>query len=217
MVFANDHVALTRAFIRVSRQLGIKTMYVQHCSVGRNFPPLEFSYNFLDGEESLIKYMTFQKPLGMVYLSGNSRFDVCKEYLKKVGQKQEDETKNIAIGIASNALDNEDSIKKICKELIEYGYTDITIRPHPGIPFDPSWYIYHGVKYSDSNQENPFAFISKMDYVLAGECGIHLDVMMMRKRAIYFNTHETPPKDVYEFIKNGIVRYADTIKTLIEE
>lgn len=207
LVMANDHTAFNRAFIRVANELGIKTMYIQHCSVSTDFPALEFTYSFLDGEESLIKYMARRNPMGAVYLSGNSRFDIIKRYRTPLSNRHK-------IGIASNALDNEDNVKALCTQLLELGYRDIAIRPHPGIPFDPSWYLDHGIEYSDSNVENPFAFLSRMRFVIAGECGIHLDAALMEVCAIHYNMTTGVVQDVYEFIKNGITTRVDSIEEL---
>lgn len=214
IVMANDHVSFNRAFLRVAQELGIKTMYVQHCSVTTEFPPLEFTYSFLDGEESLLKYLAHEYPKGNVYLSGNSRFDVIANY-KQTLSKRPSDIENPSIGIASNPLDNEDVLKQLCLQLQKRGYSNLAIRPHPGVPFDPTWFVEHGIAYSDSNVENPFEFISSKDYVLAGDCGIHLDVVLMKRRAIYYNTLSGKPTDSYEFIPNGIVEYADNVDDLM--
>ena len=207
LVMANDHVAFNRAFIRVANELGIKTMYIQHCSVSTDFPALEFTYSFLDGEESLIKYMARKNPTGAVYLSGNSRFDIIKRYRTLLINRHK-------IGIASNSLDSEDNVRALCTQLLSLGYKDITIRPHPDSPFDPTWYIERGIEYSDSNVENPFAFLSRMRFVIAGECGINLDAALMEVCAIHYNMTTGVVQDVYEFIKNGITTRVDSIEEL---
>ena len=215
IVMANDHDCLPRAIIYVAHKLGIKTMYLQHCSVTERFPRLSFDYNFLDGEESYLKYRTIGKPDGIVYLSGNPRFDIIKCYYKKNETEQMCAPKDIKIGIASNTLDIEDVLHNLVIKLKENGYSHITFRPHPGVNIDPSWYIEQECEYSNSNNENPFAFISRMDVVIAGECGIHLDVAMMEKRSICYNTINAKPWDWYSYIKNGLTPYAANVDELL--
>ena len=207
LVMANDHVSYSRAFVRIANDLGIKTMYVQHCSVSRDFPALDFTYCFLDGEESLLKYMSKNAPKGLVYLSGNSRFDIIKHYRLNTTNTQN-------IGVALNALDDENRVRELCLALKQMRKSTIIIRPHPGTQFDPTWYMENGFEYSDSKRENPFEFLSKVRYVISGECGIHLDAALMNVCAIYYNMTSGNVQDVYEFIKNGITTRVDTIGQL---
>lgn len=209
IVLANDHCALPRALVKVSKQIGIKTMYLQHCTVAETFPRLQFDYSFLDGEESYLKYLTIGKPDGVVYLAGNPRFDVITRYRSKVKQRH-------SIGIATNLLDNEEKVRNLCLQLQSLGYTDITIRPHPDTQFNPKWYIEHNIAFSNSNIENPFEFISRMSIVIAGECGIHLDAAMMETHSICYNMIDDTisARDIYSYIKNGLVPYASNIEEL---
>ena len=207
IVLANDHSSFPRALIKLAPKYGIKTMYMQHCSVTEAFPKLLIDYCFLDGEESYLKYLASGNPTGMVYLSGNPRFDVITKYRKHLRDRNK-------IGIASNALDNEAKVRDLCVQLQSLGYKDITIRPHPNLPFDPSWYIERGIEFSDSNTENPFAFLSRMRYVISGECGIHLDAVLMDVCAIYYNMTDREEQDVYSFIKNGITIKVNTFNEM---
>lgn len=210
VVMANDHCSYTRALIYVAKELSIKTMYVQHCSVTERFPSLPFTYSMLDGEESLDKYLSIGPSEGSIYVLGNPRFDIISKYQKKKEVLDK-------IGIASNALDNELMIRKLCVRLQDEGFKDITIRPHPGVPFDASWYLDRGIEYSDSNKENPFAFLSRMGCVIAGECGIHFDAAMMGVKSICYNMagQETKLIDWYSYIKNGLIPYVANFDELM--
>lgn len=209
LVFANDHCSFPRALITVARMQGIKTMYIQHCSVTERFPSLQFDYSFLDGLESYLKYRAAGKTKGKIYLSGNPRFDIMFQY------KCTDSRVKKKIGIALNHHDDEKMIKSLCLELLTYGYHEIAIRPHPGEKFNPTWYEEHGIEYSDSNIENPFEFISRMKLIIAGECGIHLDAAMMGTQSIYYNATNSTPLDWYSYIKNDLIPYANSLEDLI--
>ena len=209
IVLANDHSTFPRAIIRIAKERGIKTMYLQHCSVSESFPPLEFDYNLLDGEESYLKYREICIPQGETYLIGNPRFDEISRYLRNTKKKIE------TIGIALNTLDDESTIKRLCVKLRENGYKEITIRPHPRQTLRGEWLSQRNVAFSDPTLENPYAFISKMDVIIAGESGILLDAALMGVMAISFNTRNTVPLDWYSYIKNGLIPYADTFEELI--
>lgn len=207
LVFSNDHCSCPRVLTKIAKELGIKTLYTQHCSVTERFPPLSFDYSFLDGLESYLKYLQAGFPQGKVYLSGNPRFDIMHQYKNiKINKKK--------IGIALNHHDDEKEIKSLCMSLLTRGYNQIVIRSHPDEKFDPTWYMEHGIEYSDSNVENPFEFISRMKFIIAGECGIHLDATLMGIQSIYYNMSNEPPLDWYSYIRNGLVFYAGNIDEL---
>ena len=207
---ANDHCSMPRAFVKVAKEYGIKSLYVQHCSVTETFPALPFDYSFLDGEESYLKYKSAGTSQGTIYIAGNPRFDVCVRYRKS------NKSQTGRIGIALNMMDKESKIKELCEQLLSLGY-EITIRPHPGESFEPQWYLERGIEYSNSNIENPFEFISRMNLVIAGECGIHLDAAMLNVRSICYNMLDENYKivDWYSYVKNGLTPYASNLEALI--
>ncbi len=211
VVLANDHCSYTRAISYVAKSLSIKTLYTQHCSVTEKFPALPFTYSLLDGEESMEKYLSAGQPEGKIYLMGNPRFDIISQYRKK-------DKASRRIGIASNALDSEERVRQLCTQLQALGFKDIAIRPHPGLPFDPSWYIERDIEYSDSNKENPFEFLSRMGCIIAGECGIHFDAAMMGVKSICYNMSDqtTELVDWYSYIKNGLIPYTADFNELVE-
>ena len=97
---------------------------MQHCSIGYHFPELHFTYSFLDGLETFEKYKRIGEISGVIFLIGNPRFDIISNYKNK-------KVKSGYIGIASNLLDDEQSIIRTCKYLIDNGYNRIYLRPHP--------------------------------------------------------------------------------------
>ena len=209
VVLANDHCSYTRAMLTVTKELGITSIYTQHSSVAKTFPPLSFDYSFLDGEESYSKYVEAGMPKGHIYISGNTRFDILAQHkaLAKQNSKR--------IGIATNTMDSDEVIKSLCVELIRKGYKEIVVRPHPRQDFDPTWYSDHGIMCSNSKIENPFEFLSLVDILIAGESGIHLDAAMMGVRSICYSTSGEKPLDWYSYIKNGLITYAANMEELL--
>ena len=55
LFLSNDHSPFNRCLLHHSKSMGIKTIYMQHASVSDKFPPLEFDYSLLDGQESFEK------------------------------------------------------------------------------------------------------------------------------------------------------------------
>ena len=81
VVMANDHLFLTKTLELVCEDFGIKTIYVQHASVSYAFPELHFSYSFLDGKDSLLKYKAEGKKCsGDIIMLGAARYDSLGSY-----------------------------------------------------------------------------------------------------------------------------------------
>lgn len=209
VVLANDHSSLTRAFIVRSHQFGIKTVYLQHCSVGYHFPSLEFSYSFLDGEESFLKYKAIGGISSIIMLSGNPRYDKLLEYRNA-------RPNNGYIGIAINSFDSEEDLKNLCSNLQDLGFSKICVRPHPGhqLP-DIGWFNNRNIMISDPQIENTYAFLEKLNVLIAGESGIHLEAALMGVLSICFIMSGEKTVDWYSYIKNKLIPYAENFDQLI--
>lgn len=207
-VMANDHSSIYRSILYWAPKYGVDTMYLQHCSVGYHFPSLNFTYSFLDGEESYEKYHTIGNMTGTVYLSGSPRFDVVSTYKRCTVPQYE-------IGIAVNLMDNEDSVVELCEKLLVDGYTSIIVRPHPRQQLSRmDWFLEHHIAFSDSGKENPFVFLSKVGIVVAGETGLHLDAAIMGVYSLVYSFDGKGLIDWYSFVKNGMVIYCDNYEEL---
>lgn len=201
VVMANDHSSIERSFVCLAPRYGIKTLYTQHCSIAYHFPALQFSYSFLDGEETYEKYKTIGNLKGTVYISGNPRFDHLIQY--KRYNKESD-----IIGIAINLMDNEDEVKHLCEDLIALGYK-LCIRPHPRQTLSYyDWYVEKGMDISNPKTESSFEFSARMRVIIAGETGLHFDAAMMEKPSICYIFDGKPAIDWYSYIKNGLIPYA---------
>ena len=167
LVLANDHNDINRCLIFNALERGIKTVYVQHASVKKGFPRLDFAYSFLDGRESLEKYVYAGKPAGEVYLSGGVRFDFLYD---KIVKRNYDVKK---IGVAINMLDDFEKVKKLCLFLKQEGYNDLILRPHPRYQhLNSEWLIKNNIAISNPKEESSYDFIANIDFMISNESAV---------------------------------------------
>ena len=183
---------------------------MQHASVAKGFPKLIASYSFLDGKESLEKYLFAGQPEGEVYLSGGVRFDpIFQKYKLK-------NTENVStVGIAINMLDDFGEVQRLCQFLLNHNYK-LVLRPHPrygGI--NKTWLEENAIDYSDPKAESSFDFISHIDLMISNESSIHLDAALMKCPSVVYNFSTHPILDHYSYIKTGLVRVADNEEQLL--
>ena len=210
LVLANDHNDINRCLIFNALEKSIKTVYVQHASVKKGFPRLDFTYSFLDGQESLDKYLYAGKPNGEVYLSGGVRFDFL--YGKIV--KRNEEVKKI--GVAINMLDDFEKVKSLCLFLKKEGYNDLILRPHPRYQhLDSEWLTKNDIAISNPKEESSFDFIANIDFMISNESAIHLDASIMYCPTVLYNMSNNQILDDYNFIKNNLVKLAENGNVLL--
>ncbi len=211
LVLANDHNDINRCLIFNALERGIKTVYVQHASVKKGFPRLDFAYSFLDGKESLEKYFYAGRPKGEVYLSGGVRFDFLYD---KIVKRNYDVKK---IGVAINMLDDFEKVKKLCLFLKNNNYNDLILRPHPRYQhLNTEWLIKNNIAISNPKEETSFDFISKIDFMISNESAIHLDASIMYCPTVLFNISNNIILDDYNFVKNNLVKLANTEDELLK-
>ena len=210
LILSSDQGEFHRCLLLNAKELNVKTIYVQHASVAKGFPKLIASYSFLDGEETLEKYLYAGKPEGEVYLSGGVRFDpIFQKYkLKNVESVG-------TIGIAINMLDDFGEVQRLCQFLLSHNYK-LVLRPHPrygGI--NKTWLEENAIDYSDPKAESSFDFISHIDLMISNESSIHLDAALMKCPSVVYNFSTHPILDRYSYIKTGLVRVADNEEQLL--
>lgn len=210
IIFANDHSIESRCLLDVAEKHGVKTLYVQHASITERFPPLHFTYSFLDGIESYAKYKSIGDIKGRIFLTGSPRFDELYKY--KNGLKTHD------IGIALNSLDLCEKVMELCKYLQKHVSKKIIVRPHPsmGKLFDAPQFKNAGFEISDSTIESSFSFLSKVKYLVANESSIHLDAALMGVPSLLFNFSDGEVYDWYSYIKNGLIQLCDSYNDVIK-
>ena len=203
--FANDHGSRTRALFRAAQNMNIKTVYMQHASVNIHFPPLEYDYAFLDGMESLEKYL-YKKPCNSkIFLSGASRFDFQNTI--SFSKTNLSENNKLRVGVAINSIDNEKKVIEFIKQIMSIGKYECIIRPHPS----QNTYKWKNIakiyncKISSAKKENPFTFIANADVFIAAQTSFHLDVAVAGKESFHYNFTNTDISDHYGYLKNNLI------------
>lgn len=210
LVLANDHNDINRCLIFNALERNIKTVYVQHASVKKGFPRLDFTYSFLDGQESLDKYLYDGSPKGEVYLSGGVRFDFLYDKIVKRNKEIK------KIGIAINMLDDFEKVKALCLHLKNEGYDDLILRPHPRYQhLNTEWLIKNNISISEPKKESSFDFIANIDFMISNESAIHLDASIMHCPTVLYNMSDNKVLDDYNFVKNNLVKLADNNSDLL--
>lgn len=196
IIFSNDHNAFCRALLVVAKDLGIKTIYIQHAAVTNRFPPLKFDYNLLEGQDSVEKYQQAGPIQGEVLLVGMLKFD---NYYPIINQR----TTVSSVGIALNPQDDINLILQTF-EIISAEFSDLNfwVRFHPSL-LAKDYKVSSRFLVSNPQEENSFDFLSRIDLLFSGNSSIHLEATLMNVKSYQFSTKEEI--DYYGFLKKGLI------------
>ena len=204
LIMANDHSPFNRALLLASKELKVKSLYLQHAPVTKKFPCLEFDYSFLDGEESFEKYKSTSKINSKVILSGSPRFDLFCEMKKSVKNSNEK-----IIGISINQFDDFEIIKNLCLKINTLNHVKVIVRPHPNmINWNKNWFLKNRIQYSDSSLIPSNVFLKSIDIQISNICGIHLDALLINTPTVQFKLSKEDILDQYEFFAKGLIKKA---------
>lgn len=208
MLFSNDHFIMCRCFIELTKKYKVKTIYAQHASVSDKFPPLQFSYSFLDGMESAEKYLSVGNNIGEILLSGSPRFDSVQKVINF--------NNNNAIGIAVNECDDINKIAELCEYLKDTIPMTVIVRPHPLMEasFNYDKLKKFGVEFSYPSKERSFDYIKKLKLMVANDSAIHLDSAIQGIPSVVYNFTDGDVVDYYGYIKKGLVEYCENKESL---
>ncbi|WP_421808356.1 hypothetical protein [Flagellimonas sp.] len=210
IVFTNDHLVESRSMLLAAKKLGVPTYYIPHASISSFFPPLQFDYALLDGQDTLDKYRSCGVVDSKVELLGMPKFD------KYVNNENTNDTVG-SIGIAYNMIDEIDDVVALTKKIAEsFPEISITLRPHPGDSRKLDA-VPKNVKVSDSKKEVAFSFLNKIDLLIAGESSIHLEAVLYNVYPLYFCFTAHNRYDYYGYIKNGLVENLDSQTALLDK
>lgn len=214
VVMANDHLPFHRSLMHEANKKGIPTMYVQHAAVTEKFPPLNFTYSLLDGEDSYKKYRLKEETTGNIYLCGGIRFDAVKASEKKESEKK-------VVGVAINLVDDEKIVKDVCI-IIKEGQANDTIqqvilRPHPQMQLDmwKEWCVDNGIGFSLAKEETSFEFLSRISVLVSNQSSIHLDAAMCHTPSCVYKLSTAKLNDSYSFVKNKLTHSVDNMDDLL--
>lgn len=213
VVFANDHTPDARAMLLAAKAAGIKTVYIQHSSVSKIFPPLQFDLNLLEGKDSMEKYKHCGPINGRVELIGMPKADVFVKYRNR-------STKINTIGIGANIMDSIKEIQSLILKIIKsIPDVNIQLRPHPRDKrdFKPLLEVNPRICLSNGSQVSAFDFLKQVDVLISGNSGIHLEAVLLNVWSIYYNFNQTEKlHDYYGFVENGLSDQATSDNKLLE-
>jgi hypothetical protein len=219
VLVSNDHNVSNRALIAVAIHLKIETVYMQHASVSKYFPPLRFNYAFLDGQAGLKTYQKCEGsrskpsplyPLPKVFLSGQ----------KKALSKCDSSCRQTRLGIAINTLDGLEESVALTRQLARAGF-EVCLRWHPALAKDyveklnASLLGQPEVTYSDPSNSSISDFLRSCFAVIASNTSIHLEAVLSGVPSIYFEISPLSSPDVYGYVQNGLVPHLVNSQELI--
>lgn len=204
VVFSNDHNVENRMFKLASEELGIKTVYLQHATITRLFPKLDFDQSFLFGEVDLKKYKQIGSISGEINLVGSPKFDALYTYRKENTGFKVLKT----IGLAVNKIDKTNKINDLINIILKKTSFNIILRLHPGEERNIE-ITNDRVNVHHANTMEITNFFDNIDFLLAGESSIHLESIYLHTPSSYVNLSGNEISDNYEFIKYNLLEVFD--------
>ena len=214
VILSNDHINFAKSLELVCEDMGIKTLYVQHASVSYAFPELHFSHSFLDGEDAYRKYTAEgKKCTGEIIVLGAARYDDISTY-----RKDRDPKKRNCIGVAINLLDDNKITNDFCNKILDkHPEIKIKIRSHPALKYKP--FVFDNkerIIYTCATDENIIDYLNSIDFQVAGDSGVHFDSIIGGVNTVAYNFSKSVFSDNYQYVKRGLIKYAETIEQVIE-
>jgi hypothetical protein len=193
-----------RVVMKVAKELGISTVYLQHASVNDTFPLLTFDYALLEGLDALKKYARIGESQTKVFLIGTPKFDAFFPYVKNT-------TSLNSVAICTNGLDNVQQIEQLCLELRQR-FPQLLLRLRPHVGEKNRWGKWmsiaekYNLKFSDSTVELSFDFLKQCDVLIVGDSNILLEAALLNIIPLYYDSNKTH-LDHYGFLRNGLTEY----------
>ncbi len=210
LILANDHSEKQRALRAAARKYTVPVVYIQHASISKFHPRLDFDLSLLEGQASLDIYSLKGSPKGQVKFIGMPKFD-------KFFKSRNTSKKVEKIGICTNVLDSIENAELLMKELIEhFPMIKFSYRAHPNdirkINLPSSIYI-------SKKGESIFEFLQKQDLLIAGNTSTHLEAVLLNVVSVHFEITPVEPKfqDYYGYIEKGLSFEAKTKKILFHK
>ena len=218
VVMSNDHNMINRVILSVSKQLGFKTIYLQHASISNIMPPMEFDFALLEGHDALKKYSDLGIKNTKIFLVGNIKYSPYKRFINR-------KTKIDTIGICITQNDKLADIDVLCGNFERIGSFEYCIRPHPNLQFSiiKKMAEKYGCKYSNPSNEISFDFLKRVDAIIVSNSNIILEAALMNVTPIIFQPSVSKLLNPYSsfmehlqyegFINiNRLISYIESIK-----
>jgi len=195
-IASNDHRGPSQVGFIAAQNSGVRTLYIQHASVSKAFPPLKVDFALLDGEDSADKYYS-PTSTTRIALVGAMKYD---KYLAANLHKTKGEIFGICL---SDYYCNFDKVKRLCELMDAQGHS-FEIRTHPALSsknlikfYSKEWTL------SDGRVENSLDFILRCHTIISGDSTILLDSLVLGRRSIYFSS-DGSRADYYGYYEKGM-------------
>lgn len=194
VVMSNDHNPMNRALLYACEDLSIKTLYLQHAPAVEGFPPLDFTYAFLEGQHAKETYR-IKENCNYYFIGSNlirNNYSVNKS-LKKgmIG---------ISTGLISNFLEVEELIKAVNSKLT------LILRPHPADPRLDKWKMLaekYNIRFNNPYIESPKVFFEEISVLVGPMSGLLLEAATQKILPFCFNGQSEVP-DWYSLLDNRV-------------
>lgn len=195
---ANDHSGISQIGFVAARDVGLKTIYIQHASISDKFPPLRTDYALLDGQDALDKYEAAGSFKTKVHLLGASKYDT---YLSNRAINTIGDLVGICIG---HVLPNHVDFETLCQLLEEKGDL-FCLRFHPAVSNEVrQQYSAKGWAISNPEEETALDFIMRCHTVVSADSNILLEAILLKRRPIYLS-HDASIFDYYGFLNRKVL------------
>ena len=184
----NDHTPYNVLLNDMAQKSQIKTIYMQHAPINKNFPPLYHDTNILFSEDSVDKYRRINENINIV-VACDLRFLI---------EIDESKVEKNNILFCPNAFDDFDIINLFIQK-ISKTHT-VLLRPHPNDKRDWS-------KISNCKKSTSFEIWDDLqfcDIVITNESAVSLEAIFYGKK-LYKAAFLSKSLDHYLFLKKGLI------------
>jgi hypothetical protein len=213
LVMSNDHNTSNRCLKLAAERLGIPTVFMQHGSGNSTLPPLDFDYAFLDGMESVEKYVLCAETVSAEGLAVNSsRCTILLSGCKNNVASERSAPTELTLGVAINPHDLIDDVVALLRHIRSEGVACI-IRAHPTQEQDDLAVIRaladkdRGLHMSVFGEESVGDFLAACSLLVAGSSSIHLEAALARIPTYYYQFGDTGlAEDYLHHVRGGIAK-----------
>lgn len=218
IIESNHDIYYPRILIHLAKKHKVPTFHIPHACEPDVVSEIIESFALVEGEDTRQKYLNAGSQAEKLIMIGMPKLDAWSDKINK-------KTTVDVIGYAINGTENHTLVIEDTRILSEnFPNAQIILRPHP-MQYTPSYYKktqfilnhiqeYTNLTISDPRQEGPFAYINKIDVLIAGDSSIHLEASILNVFPVYYD-NTAKFIDHYGFVKNKLTSKADTIQDVV--
>jgi len=201
LVFSHDHSPFEKALIRSANKHGHITVYVQHATVSKIFPPLFSTYSLLDGMHAAEIYSDIGG-YGSALITGR-QYDLRKYQFSS--------TQRESALICTSPLDSDDDWTPLVVALKNKNYK-IYLRPHPADRRKLLWKklcTNFTIEYLSPKDIDLMESLTNAKIVFAGASSVLLEAGLsgcIPVQVEFKNNESRGLNDYYGFIKYGLAQ-----------